>query len=137
MLWVHRGQYWLVELSQYTAVLVGTWSEQGISGCQCDMLSENIWFIWCKPSHYSIFGEGKSADGQMDKQTDRQNFLSKTRPLPYIDLLNLRFGGAPSSLVLERLSTEQAHFLLFTKLSHLIFARTGSTRLGTVHQCCA
>ena len=72
-----------------------------------------------------------------DRQTNRQNFLSKTRPLPYIDLLNLRFGGAPSSLVLERLSTEQAHFLLFTKLSHLIFARTGSTRLGTVHQCCA
>ena len=101
------------------------------------MLSENIWFIWCKPSHYSIFGEGKSADGQMDKQTDRQNFLSKTRPLPYIDLLNLRFGGAPSSLVLERLSTEQAHFLLpesllFTKLSHLIFARAGNARFNKV-----
>ena len=45
------------------------------------MLSENIWFTWCKPSNYSIFGEGKSDDGQMDKQTDRHNYLSETRPL--------------------------------------------------------
>ena len=41
------------------------------------MLSENMWFTWCKPSNYSIFGEGKSDDGQIDKKTDRQNFLSK------------------------------------------------------------
>ena len=82
----------------------------------------------------------------MDKQTDRQNFLSKTRPLLwkglskktfYIDLLNLRVGGAPSSLVNERLSTEQAHFLLpesllFTKMSHLIFARAGNARFNKV-----
>ena len=45
------------------------------------MLSENIWFTWCKPSNYSIFGEGKSDDGQTDRETDTQNFLSKTRPL--------------------------------------------------------
>ena len=82
----------------------------------------------------------------MDKQRDRQTFLSKTQPLLwkglskktfYIDLLNLRSGGAPSSLVLERLSTEQAHFLLsesllFTKLSHLIFARAGNARFNKV-----
>ena len=29
---------YLVVLGQYTAVLVGTESEQGVSGCQCDML---------------------------------------------------------------------------------------------------
>ena len=27
------------------------------------MLSENMWFTWCQPSNYSIFGEGKSDYG--------------------------------------------------------------------------
>ena len=61
--------YWL-SILRYWVVFGGT-------GCQCDMLSENMWFTWCKPSNYSIFGEGKSDDGQIDKKTDRQNFLSK------------------------------------------------------------
>ena len=47
-------------LGQYIAVLVGTGSEQGVSGCQCDMLPENICFTWCEPSNYSIFGEVRS-----------------------------------------------------------------------------
>ena len=76
--------YWISSL-RYWLVLGGTGSEQGSSGCQCDMLSENIWFTWCKPSNSSIFGEGKSDYGQTHTQThrhtDRQNFLSKTRPL--------------------------------------------------------
>ena len=76
--------YWISSL-RYWLVLGGTGSEQGGSGCQCDMLSENIWFTWCKPSNSSIFGEGKSDYGQTHTQThrhtDRQNFLSKTRPL--------------------------------------------------------
>ena len=38
-------------------------------------------FTWCKLSNYSTFGKGKNDDGQMDRQTNRQNFLSKTRPL--------------------------------------------------------
>ena len=36
--WVNRGRYWLV--------LGGTGSEQGGTGRQCYMLSENIWFTW-------------------------------------------------------------------------------------------
>ena len=43
---VSRGQYWLE--------LGGTGSEQGSTGCQCNMLSENIWFTWCTSSNYSI-----------------------------------------------------------------------------------
>ena len=46
-------------LGQYIAVLVGTGSEQGVSGCQCDMLPE--------PSSYSIFGEVRSDYGQTDR----------------------------------------------------------------------
>ena len=60
--WANIGRYWLV--------LGGTWSEQGDAGCQCNMLSENIWFTWCKPSNYSIFGEGKSDDRQTNPQTE-------------------------------------------------------------------
>ena len=62
-------------LGQYIAVLVGTGSEQGVSGCQCDMLPENICFTWCKPSNYSIFREGRSDDGQTDRQTHRISYL--------------------------------------------------------------
>ena len=65
--WVSRGRYWLV--------LGGTGSEQGGTGCQCNMLSENIWFTWCTPSNYSIFREGKSDDGQTDRQTNRISYL--------------------------------------------------------------
>ena len=36
------------------------------------MLSENMWFTWCQPSNYSIFGEGKSDYGQTDTHTHRQ-----------------------------------------------------------------
>ena len=44
------------------------------------MLSENIWFTKCKPSNYSIFGEGKSDDGQTNGQTDRLNpFCGRSR----------------------------------------------------------
>ena len=53
-------------------VLGDTGSKQRGTGCQCDMLTENIWFTWCKPSNYSIFGEGKSDDGQINPQTDPQ-----------------------------------------------------------------
>ena len=42
--WVSRGWYWLV--------LGGTGSEQGGTGWQCDMLSENIWFVLSKASNY-------------------------------------------------------------------------------------
>ena len=55
-----------------TFFLGGTGSEQGGTGCQCDMLSDNVWFTWRIPLNHSIFGEGKSDDGQMDRQTDRQ-----------------------------------------------------------------
>ena len=41
---VSRGRYWLV--------LGVTGSEQGGTGCQCDMLSENILFTWSKPSNH-------------------------------------------------------------------------------------
>ena len=86
--------------------------EQGVTGCQCDMLSENIWFTWCKPSNSSIFGEGKSDYGQTHTQThrhtDRQNFLSKTRPLLWkgsskngICNSNSKFGMSNSPSVAE------------------------------------
>ena len=42
--WVSRGRYWLV--------LSSTGSEQGGTGCQYDMLSENILFAWSKSSNY-------------------------------------------------------------------------------------
>ena len=51
-------------------VLGGTRSEQGGTGCQCNMLSENIWFTKCKPSNYSIIGEGKSDYGQTNPQPE-------------------------------------------------------------------
>ena len=50
--------YWISMLRLWL-VLGGTGSEQGSTGCQCSMLSENIWFTWCTPSNYSIFREGK------------------------------------------------------------------------------
>ena len=31
-----------------------------------------VWFIWSKPSNYSIFEEGKGVDGQKNGHTDRQ-----------------------------------------------------------------
>ena len=71
--WVGILRYWLV--------LGGTGSEQGSTGCQCDMLSENIWFTCCKPSsNYPIIGEGKSDYGQTDRQTNRQT------EFPLVDL---------------------------------------------------
>ena len=103
--------YWISSL-RYWLVLGGTGSEQGSSGCQCDMLSENIWFTWCKPSNSSIFGEGKSDYGQTHTQThrhtDRQNFLSKTRPLlwkgsskKYHEKLTVRWGWGGSMLAVS------------------------------------
>ena len=59
--WVSVGRYWLV--------LGCTGSEQGGSGCQCNMLSENVLSTWYKPSNYSIFGEERSVDVQTDKKT--------------------------------------------------------------------
>ena len=102
--WVSFEQYLLILGSTgsvlggtdwYWLVLGATGSEQGSTGCQCDMLSENIWFTWCKPSNYSIFGEGKGDDGQTNGQTDRQNFLSKNRPL-------LCKGSSKNHLYVER-----------------------------------
>ena len=128
--------YW-ISILRYWLVLGGTGSEQGSTGYQCDMLSENIWFTCCKPSNYPIIGEGKSDYGQTHRHTDRQtDKISYLRLDPYPTLI----CSTSALVVLPHpwcSSTEQAHFLLFTKLSHLIFARTGSTRLGTVHQCCA
>ena len=63
--------YW-ISILRYWLVLGGTGSEQGSTGYQCDMLSENIWFTCCKPSNYPIIGEGKSDNGQTNGQTDRQ-----------------------------------------------------------------
>ena len=54
--WVIKGWYWLV--FGYTG------SEQGGTGCQCDMLPESKWFTRSKPSYHSIFEEGKSDDAQ-------------------------------------------------------------------------
>ena len=60
---------------RYWLVLGGTGSEQGVTGCQCDMLSENIWFTWCKPSNYSMFGEGRSDGVQTNRQINRIFYL--------------------------------------------------------------
>ena len=74
----------MVVQGQYKALIVGIWlylvsrgrrwlflgvfgSVSGGIGCQCDMLSENIWFTFYKPSEYSIFGEGKSDHGQTNR----------------------------------------------------------------------
>ena len=77
--------WYLVVLSQYKTVLVGTWlylvirgrsvlggagPEQGGTGCQCDMLSENIWFTWSKPSNYWISEEEISDDLQINRQRE-------------------------------------------------------------------
>ena len=66
--------YW-VSILRYWLVFGSTGLEQGGTGCQCDMLSENIWLTWCKPLNYSIFGEGKSDYGQANKSTDRISYL--------------------------------------------------------------
>ena len=42
--WVSIGWYW--------SVLGDTGSKDGGTGCQCDMLSKNIWFTWSKPSNH-------------------------------------------------------------------------------------
>ena len=42
--WVSIGWCW--------SVVGDTGSNQGGTGCQCDMLSENIWFTWSKPSNH-------------------------------------------------------------------------------------
>ena len=42
--WVSGGRNWLVR--------GGTGSEQGGTGCQHDVLSENIWFAWSKSSNH-------------------------------------------------------------------------------------
>ena len=61
--------WFLVILGQYGAVLVGTWwhwvsigwywpvlgdtgSKHRGTGCKCEMLSENNWFTWSKPSNH-------------------------------------------------------------------------------------
>ena len=49
----------------------------GGTGCQCDMLSENIWFTWSKPSYYSIFGKEKSVDGVEKKSIEKE--MQKTK----------------------------------------------------------
>ena len=42
--------YWLV-LGATGSVYCATGSEQGDTSCQCVVISENIWFTWCKPSN--------------------------------------------------------------------------------------
>ena len=54
-------------------VLGCTGSEQGGTGCQCNMLSENLWFPRSNPPNYSIFGEGRS----VEVQTDITSYLKK------------------------------------------------------------
>ena len=71
--WVSGGRYWLV--------VGGTGSDQGGTGCQHVEISENILFAWSKLSNHRIFEEGKSDYGQIHRETDTQNFLSKTRLL--------------------------------------------------------
>ena len=39
-------------------MLGDTGSKHGGTGCQCDMLSENIWFTWSKPSNHTGSVEG-------------------------------------------------------------------------------
>ena len=58
--------YWF-SILRYWLVFGSTGLGQGGTGCQCDMHSENIWLTWCKPSTYSIVGEVRSDDGQMDR----------------------------------------------------------------------
>ena len=42
-----------------------------------EMLSENIWFTWSKPSYYSIFGKEKSVDGVEKKSIEKE--MQKTK----------------------------------------------------------
>ena len=54
--------WYLIVLGRKRASLVVTWwcwsvlgdtgSKHGGTGCQCDMLSENIWFTWSKPTNH-------------------------------------------------------------------------------------
>ena len=43
--------YW-VNIGWYGSVLGDNGSKKCSTGCQCDMLSENIWFTWSKPSNH-------------------------------------------------------------------------------------
>ena len=47
----------LTSIGWYWSVLGDTGSKQGGISCQCDMLSENIWFTWSKPSNHWILGQ--------------------------------------------------------------------------------
>ena len=46
------------------------------------MLSENIWFEWCNSS---MFGEGKSDDGQTDRQTNKQTEFPRVDSSPSVE----------------------------------------------------
>ena len=71
------GWWYWASIGWYWSVLSDTGSKHGSTGCQCDMLSENIWFTWSKPSYYSIFGEGKSVDGVEKKSLEKE--MQKTK----------------------------------------------------------
>ena len=98
---VCTGSYW-VSREQYLLILGGTgsvlgstdwyWLVLGATGSVYCVLRQNrtivvasvMWFQKIYGLHavnHQIFREGKSDDGQTNGQTDRQNFLSKTRPL--------------------------------------------------------
>ena len=67
--------YW-VSILRYWLVFGSTGLEQGGTGCQCDMLSENIWLTWCKPLNYSIFRkEEVMTDKWTDRETNRISYL--------------------------------------------------------------
>ena len=58
-------------------VPVGTGSQQGDTGCQCDMLSENIEeFDSLYGVNYQIIQHSEEEKVMTDKQMDKQNFLS-------------------------------------------------------------
>ena len=69
--------WYCISIGWYWLVLGDTGSKQGGTGCQCDMLSENIWFTWSKPSYYSIFGKEKSVDGVEKKSIEKE--MQKTK----------------------------------------------------------
>ena len=67
--------YW-ISILRYWLVLGGTGSEQGGTGCQCYMLSENIWFTWWNHQFIQYLESEKvMTDRQMDKRTDRISYL--------------------------------------------------------------